>query len=125
MLNKVIHTLSRSMNDMGIPAVRFNFRGVGASDGFAQHTLRSFLLPQLQAVAHDERPGSRAYERIHMADTWERSQLGLLFEARRVQRPGSARPAASAPRGQHRARPLSACGAKRHTHTLTTAGGRL
>jgi alpha/beta superfamily hydrolase len=33
MLNKVIHTLSRSMNDMGIPAVRFNFRGVGASDG--------------------------------------------------------------------------------------------
>lgn len=66
------------------------------------------------------RPGSRAYERIHMADTWERSQLGLLFEARRVQRPGSARPAASAPRGQHRARPLSACGAKRHTHTLTT-----
>jgi alpha/beta superfamily hydrolase len=33
MLNKVIHTLSRSMNDMGIAAVRFNFRGVGASDG--------------------------------------------------------------------------------------------
>jgi hypothetical protein len=33
MLNKVIHTLSRSMNDMGMPAVRFNFRGVGASDG--------------------------------------------------------------------------------------------
>lgn len=33
MMNKVIHTLSRSMNDLGIPAVRFNFRGVGTSDG--------------------------------------------------------------------------------------------
>ena len=33
MLNKVVHTLSRSMNDLGIPVVRFNFRGVGASDG--------------------------------------------------------------------------------------------
>jgi len=33
MLNKVVHTLSRSMNDLGIPAVRFNFRGVGASEG--------------------------------------------------------------------------------------------
>jgi alpha/beta superfamily hydrolase len=33
MMNKVIHTLSRSMNDLGIPAVRFNFRGVGTSEG--------------------------------------------------------------------------------------------
>jgi alpha/beta superfamily hydrolase len=33
MLNKVVHTLARSMNDLGIPAVRFNFRGVGASEG--------------------------------------------------------------------------------------------
>jgi alpha/beta superfamily hydrolase len=33
MMNKVIHTLSRAMNDMGIPAVRFNFRGVGVSEG--------------------------------------------------------------------------------------------
>jgi alpha/beta superfamily hydrolase len=33
MMNKVIHTLSRSMNDLGVPAVRFNFRGVGTSDG--------------------------------------------------------------------------------------------
>ncbi len=33
MLNKVVHTLSRSMNDLGIPAVRFNFRGIGASEG--------------------------------------------------------------------------------------------
>lgn len=33
MTNKVVHSLSRSMNDLGMPAVRFNFRGVGASEG--------------------------------------------------------------------------------------------
>lgn len=33
MLNKVVHTLARSMNDLGLPAIRFNFRGVGASEG--------------------------------------------------------------------------------------------
>lgn len=33
MLNKVVHTLARSMNDLGVPAIRFNFRGVGASEG--------------------------------------------------------------------------------------------
>jgi hypothetical protein len=33
MLNKVVHTLSRSMNDVDVPAIRFNFRGVGASEG--------------------------------------------------------------------------------------------
>ena len=33
MLNKVVHTLSRALNDLQVPAVRFNFRGVGASEG--------------------------------------------------------------------------------------------
>lgn len=33
MLNKVVNTMARAMNDLGIPAVRFNFRGVGASSG--------------------------------------------------------------------------------------------
>ena len=33
MLNKVVHTLARAMNDLGIPALRFNFRGVGGSEG--------------------------------------------------------------------------------------------
>lgn len=33
MLNKVVHTVSRAMIDLGYPAVRFNFRGVGASEG--------------------------------------------------------------------------------------------
>lgn len=33
MHNKVVHTLARAMNDLGIPALRFNFRGTGASEG--------------------------------------------------------------------------------------------
>jgi alpha/beta superfamily hydrolase len=37
MLNKVVHTMGRAANDLRAPALRFNFRGVGASDGdFAQ-----------------------------------------------------------------------------------------
>lgn len=33
MTNKVVHTLARAFNQCGHIAVRFNFRGVGASDG--------------------------------------------------------------------------------------------
>ena len=33
MLNKVVHTLARAMTDLGLAALRFNFRGTGASDG--------------------------------------------------------------------------------------------
>lgn len=33
MKNKVAHTLARSFLDLGAPALRFNFRGVGRSDG--------------------------------------------------------------------------------------------
>lgn len=33
MLNKVVYTLSRALNGLQIPALRFNFRGVGASAG--------------------------------------------------------------------------------------------
>ncbi|HEX2493395.1 MAG TPA: alpha/beta family hydrolase [Steroidobacter sp.] len=33
MTNKVAHTLARCFNEAGAPAVRFNFRGVGASAG--------------------------------------------------------------------------------------------
>ena len=31
--NKVVHTLARVANDLGVPAIRFNFRGVGGSGG--------------------------------------------------------------------------------------------
>jgi len=33
MTNKVVHTVARAMNELGIPSIRFNFRGVGASEG--------------------------------------------------------------------------------------------
>lgn len=33
MHNKVVHTTARALLDIGAPALRFNFRGVGASDG--------------------------------------------------------------------------------------------
>jgi uncharacterized protein len=31
--NKVVYTLARAFHDLGLPTVRFNFRGVGASEG--------------------------------------------------------------------------------------------
>lgn len=31
--NKVVHTLSRAFHEFGVPTIRFNFRGVGASAG--------------------------------------------------------------------------------------------
>jgi uncharacterized protein len=31
--NKVVYTLARALHDLGVPAIRFNFRGVGASEG--------------------------------------------------------------------------------------------
>ena len=31
--NKVVHSMSRTLNDLGVGTVRFNFRGVGASAG--------------------------------------------------------------------------------------------
>ena len=31
--NKVVHTLARAFNQLGAPAIRFNFRGVGTSSG--------------------------------------------------------------------------------------------
>ena len=31
--NKVVHTLARTFNESGMPSLRFNFRGVGASAG--------------------------------------------------------------------------------------------
>lgn len=33
MQNKVVHYLAKTMNQLGLVAVRYNFRGVGASDG--------------------------------------------------------------------------------------------
>jgi len=33
MTNKVVHMLAKAFNDLGVPAIRFNYRGVGASVG--------------------------------------------------------------------------------------------
>lgn len=33
MTNKIIHTLARTFNECGVPTVRFNYRGVGESEG--------------------------------------------------------------------------------------------
>lgn len=33
MTNKVVHMLAKAFNDCGVPAIRFNYRGVGASAG--------------------------------------------------------------------------------------------
>jgi hypothetical protein len=33
MTNKVVHTVARSWQELGVPTLRFNFRGVGASEG--------------------------------------------------------------------------------------------
>ena len=37
--NKVVHTLAKSCLDLGMPAIRFNFRGVGQSEGHFEHGL--------------------------------------------------------------------------------------
>jgi uncharacterized protein len=35
--NKVVHTLARSFHELGMPTLRFNYRGVGASGGAYDH----------------------------------------------------------------------------------------
>ena len=37
MTNKVVHTLSRTFNQLGVSTVRFNYRGVGKSEGSYDH----------------------------------------------------------------------------------------
>lgn len=48
--NKVVATLARTYRDLGIPAVRFNFRGVGASAG--AHDAGRGEVDDLLSVAH-------------------------------------------------------------------------
>lgn len=39
MTNKVVHTLARAMDELGLATVRFNFRGIGQSAGSYDHTI--------------------------------------------------------------------------------------
>ncbi|MEX1993795.1 MAG: alpha/beta fold hydrolase [Steroidobacteraceae bacterium] len=57
MQNKVVHTLARCAQDQGVTSVRFNFRGVGASEG-----------------AHDNAVGETD-DAVAVAD-WCRRELG-------------------------------------------------
>jgi alpha/beta superfamily hydrolase len=62
MLNKVVHTLSRAANKLGAPSVRFNFRGVGASDG--EYANGDGEVEDTQAViawAQNQYPGARLW----------------------------------------------------------------
>lgn len=61
-LNKVVHTISRSMNELAVPAIRFNFRGVGASEGAYADGLGE--VEDLQSVA------GWARERFPQAELW-------------------------------------------------------
>jgi uncharacterized protein len=58
MSNKVVTTLARAFNEVGIPSIRFNFRGVGASTGEHDHGVgesedMSLLITQIQAQLPD------------------------------------------------------------------------
>lgn len=50
MLNKVVSTLQRSARDAGLATLRFNYRGVGSSEGV--HDLRTGEIDDAEAVAH-------------------------------------------------------------------------
>jgi alpha/beta superfamily hydrolase len=61
--NKVVHTLAKACNDAGMPSLRFNFRGVGASAG-----------------THDGGPGEVADALAVIAygrERWPQAQLWL------------------------------------------------
>lgn len=60
MSNKVVTTLVRAYRDLGVATVRFNFRGVGRSDGAFDHAVGE--VDDLLAVAQwleEQRPDSR------------------------------------------------------------------
>jgi alpha/beta superfamily hydrolase len=57
MTNKVVHMLAKAFNDLRVPAIRFNYRGVGASVG-AYDEGRGETFDTLSVVrwAHERRP---------------------------------------------------------------------
>ncbi|ASQ44889.1 alpha/beta hydrolase [Legionella clemsonensis] len=60
MNNKVVTTLARAFKELGIPSIRFNFRGVGQSEGTYDHGVgESEDLLQLVNQWQQERAASR------------------------------------------------------------------
>lgn len=58
MHNKVVDALSRTLNDLGVGTLRFNFRGVGASEGeYGEGAGESDDLRAVLAWAKRQRPG--------------------------------------------------------------------
>lgn len=59
MTNKVVHMLAKAFNELGVPAIRFNYRGVGASHG-AYDEGRGETLDTLAVVrwAHERWPNA-------------------------------------------------------------------
>ena len=58
MHNKVVDVLSRTLNDLGIGTLRFNFRGVGSSEGaYGEGAGESDDLRAVLAWAQRQRPG--------------------------------------------------------------------
>ena len=59
MTNKVVHMLARSWHELGVPTLRFNFRGVGGSAGGYDEG-RGETVDALAVVAHGRRlwPGA-------------------------------------------------------------------
>jgi uncharacterized protein len=62
MTNKVVHMLAKAFNELGVPAIRFNYRGVGASSG-AYDEGRGETLDALAVVRW-------AQERFPQAQLW-------------------------------------------------------
>ena len=60
--NKVVHTLAKACNDLGMPALRFNFRGVGASQGaYADGLGETDDALAVVAEGHRRWPGARVW----------------------------------------------------------------
>jgi uncharacterized protein len=62
MTNKVVHMLAKACNDLGVAAIRFNYRGVGASEG-AYDDGRGETLDTLAVIrwAQTRSPGARLW----------------------------------------------------------------
>jgi uncharacterized protein len=60
--NKVVHTLARTLQELGVPTLRFNFRGVGASEGeYAQGVGETLDALAVVAAGRERWPNASAW----------------------------------------------------------------
>jgi uncharacterized protein len=96
--NKVVTTVARALQDSGIPTLRFNFRGVGASDGvFDQGSGETADAEAVASWGAERWPGRSlviagfsfgAYVALRLAQLWPPRQLITVAPA--IQRQGEA-----------------------------------